>query len=134
MTKMKDEWQPLEFSCVSVPGKDSYILSGEALEILETVLDDHIIKTQTMKGSPFAKFMLPEIEEWESIIMNTQDNLDLWKKVQATWMYLEPVFSSEDIINQMPVEGSKFREVNIAWHNLMNRINDNPNALDVAKL
>ena len=31
----------------------------------------------------------------------------------------------------MPVEGSKFKEVNISWHNLMNRINDDPRALTV---
>jgi len=58
MQKMKEEWEPLEFTCHEVPGKDSYILSGEAVEIIQTILDDHIIKTQTMKGSPFAKFMI----------------------------------------------------------------------------
>ena len=58
-----------------------------------------------MKGSPFAKFMLDEITKWETLLMRTQDNLDLWLKVQAVWMYLEPVFSSDDIISQMPTEG-----------------------------
>jgi dynein heavy chain, axonemal len=58
----------------------------------------------------------------------------MWLKVQSVWMYLEPVFSSEDIINQMPVEGQKFKEVNIAWHNMMNRIHDNPRALDVIEI
>jgi dynein heavy chain len=67
-------------------------------------------------------------------LIQTQDNLDLWLKVQAVWMYLEPVFSSEDIISQMPVEGSKFKEVNIAWHNLMNRINEDPRALTVIEI
>lgn len=52
-----------------------------------------------MKGSPYAKFMLESIIEWEATLLRTQDNLDLWLKVQAAWMYLEPVFSSEDIIN-----------------------------------
>jgi len=34
----------------------------------------------------------------------------------------------------MPTEGQKFKEVNIAWHNLMNRIHDNPAALEVMKI
>ena len=96
--KMKSEWDVLEFRCQTVQGKSSYILSGEAVEEIQTALDDHIIKTQTMKGSPFAKFMINDIVEWENTLITTQDNLDMWLKVQAVWMYLEPVFSSEDII------------------------------------
>lgn len=34
----------------------------------------------------------------------------------------------------MPVEGTKFREVDRAWRNLMNRINDKPQALDVIEI
>ena len=58
----------------------------------------------------------------------------MWLRVQSVWMYLEPVFSSEDIINQMPVEGRTFKEMNISWHHLMNKINANPRALDVIKI
>jgi dynein heavy chain, axonemal len=87
-----------------------------------------------MKGSPYAKFMLDEIIKWETLLMRTQDNLDMWLKVQAVWMYLEPVFSSDDIISQMPVEGQKFKEVNIAWHNLMVRIDKDPRAFTVIEI
>jgi len=34
----------------------------------------------------------------------------------------------------MPVEGSKFKEVNIAWHNLMNKVNDDPAAKTVMQI
>ena len=34
MVKMKAEWEPLEFKCKSVEGKDSYILDGEAIEAI----------------------------------------------------------------------------------------------------
>lgn len=52
-----------------------------------------------MKGSPFAKFMLDDVLEWEKTLMDTTENLEMWLKVQQVWMYLEPVFSSEDIMN-----------------------------------
>jgi len=32
--KMKADWEPLAFECKSVAGKDSYILDGEAIELI----------------------------------------------------------------------------------------------------
>lgn len=82
MKKMKDEWEDLSFDCKMLPGKDSYILNGEAVELIQTALDDHIIKAQTMKGSPFAKFMIDDVLEWEKVLMETTENLEMWLKVQ----------------------------------------------------
>jgi len=49
---MENEWKPLRFE--TREHKDTFILDGEAVEQITQVLDDHLIKTQTMKGSPFA--------------------------------------------------------------------------------
>lgn len=91
------------------------ILAGATVEAIQSLLDDHIIKVQTMKGSPFAKFFAERMSGWETFLLTVQDIIDMWLKVQSVWLYLEPIFSSEDIMKQMPVEGMKFKEVDKMW-------------------
>eukprot|EP00976_Prorocentrum_cordatum_P041921 849492-Prorocentrum_minimum.AAC.1 len=107
LEKMDNEWNGVALECSPYRDSETYILKG--LEEVQMLLDDHIIKTQTIRGSPYIKPIEERCLEWEKKLRLVQRTLDEWVKCQITWMYLFPIFGSEDIMQQMPKEGRRFK-------------------------
>ncbi|XP_063587791.1 dynein axonemal heavy chain 3-like [Penaeus indicus] len=127
LEKMKGEWANVVFEFK--PWRETGVSILAAVDDIQVLLDEHTQKVQTMRGSPYVKPFEAEIRAWEEKLLSMQDILDAWIKCQVTWLYLEPIFSSEDIMKQMPVEGRKFTRVDATWRELMGTAVKDPHAL-----
>ncbi|XP_075690041.1 dynein axonemal heavy chain 12 [Rhinoderma darwinii] len=132
MHNMEDMWDSISFN--TSPYRESGVSILSAVDEIQTTLDDQIVKTQTMRGSPFIKPFEKEIKQWEERLLRIQETIDEWLKVQAQWLYLDPIFSSEDIMQQMPEEGRLFQTVDRNWREIMKHCVKDPKVLSATSL
>lgn len=106
LAAMIKEWEPIVFPISLYKETGIPILSG--LDDIQALLDDHIIKTLTMRGSAFVRPCEEEVRNWYEKLTRVNKTIEEWGKVQSNWLYLLPIFSSKDIVAQMPEEGRLF--------------------------
>jgi len=79
LRKMKEEWIPIEFECSLY--RDTGVSILTALDEIQVMLDDHILKAQTMHGSVYIKPFEEEMDVWEKKLILMQEILNLWISV-----------------------------------------------------
>ncbi|PFH38385.1 dynein heavy chain protein [Besnoitia besnoiti] len=132
LVKMKFEWKPVQL--LLVPFKDTHTCVMKGFDVAYALLDDQLVRTQTMRGSRFIRCIEHQSREWEAKLLDTQQALESLQACQRSWMYLEPIFRSEDIAKQIPREAALFREVDNLWRRTVAQAEETPGVLDIAEL
>eukprot|EP01038_Epipyxis_sp_PR26KG_P006339 gene6339-8727_t len=129
MAKVTGIWEKMSFDVKPYKEvKDLYIL-GDTSEVIAS-LDDSLVTINTVLGSRYVAGIRNFVDTWRGKLMHFQETLDEWLTCQRNWMYLETIFSSPDIIRQLPVSAKTFQTVDKSWKLIMKQTNDDPNALN----
>uniref|UniRef100_A0A8C0I316 Dynein axonemal heavy chain 2 n=1 Tax=Balaenoptera musculus TaxID=9771 RepID=A0A8C0I316_BALMU len=120
-------WDVIQLDIVPYKDKGHHRLRGteEAFQALE----DNQVSLSTMKASRFVKAFAKDVDHWERCLSLILEVIEVVLTVQRQWMYLENIFLGEDIRKQLPNESGLFDQVNGNWKDIMDRMNEDPNAL-----
>ncbi|MEE6511728.1 hypothetical protein FKM82_018461 [Ascaphus truei] len=129
LDKMENEWSAVLFNMLPYKDTGTYILKSP--EEASQLLDDHIVMTQSMSFSPFKKPFEERISSWEGKLCMIQDVLEEWLTCQRSWLYLEPIFSSEDINRQLPVESKRYQTMERTWRKIMKNADENKQVISL---
>jgi len=129
MDKMEEDWDNLEFAVLEYKDTGTFIF--RAMDEIEQVLDDQMVRTQAMRSSRYIKNMEERCILWEEQLKELESILSNRLAMQGTWLYLEPIFSSADICKQMPSEAKMFKKVDNLWHTSMDKTVENASVMAV---
>nr|KAJ3421411.1 Dynein heavy chain 1, axonemal [Polyrhizophydium stewartii] len=128
LDKMDAEWKAIQLEIIAYKDTGTFIM--KASEEVTRLLDDHIVMTQSMSFSPFKKPFADRINTWESKLRTVQEVLESWMTCQRSWLYLEPIFGSDDIVTQLPVESKRFTTMDRTWRRIMGQAKQKPGVIE----
>lgn len=96
---------------------------------------DHLNSLQAMRHSPYYKEFEEEASAWEDRLNRIHVLFDVWIDVQRQWVYLEGVFTGNaDIKHLLPVESSRFANINSEFMNVLKKVYRSPQVLEVLNI
>lgn len=88
-----------------------------------------------MKFSLYYKVFEEDASHWEDRLNRVHVTFDIWIDVQRQWVYLEGIFSGNaDIRQLLPVESSRFQNINSEFLSLMKKVSKSPYVMEVLNI
>eukprot|EP00924_Labyrinthula_sp_SR-Ha-C_P001265 maker-scaffold_7-snap-gene-19.73-mRNA-1 protein AED:0.01 eAED:0.01 QI:0/0/0/1/1/1/2/0/4142 len=114
---MKADWAEVLLDLTPYKDTGTCILRG--VDELNQVIDEQVTIAQGMLFSNFKGPFENDIVDYNEDLVTMSEVLEEWLVLQRNWMYLQPIFDSEDINKQLPTEGKRFSQVSNTWRNII---------------
>ncbi|KAI7931816.1 dynein heavy chain [Pyricularia oryzae] len=132
LKQVRETWSGYNLELVNYQNKCRLIRGWDDLF---AQCSEHLNSLQAMKHSPYYKEFEEEASAWEDKLNRVHVLFDVWIDVQRQWVYLEGVFTGNaDIKHLLPIESSRFQNINSEFSAVMKKVYKQPYVLDVLNI
>lgn len=129
LRSVRETWQNYALDLVNYQNKCRLI---RGFDDLFAKCSENLNSLQAMRHSPYYKEFEEEASSWEDKLNRVHVLFDVWIDVQRQWVYLEGVFTGNaDIKHLLPLESSRFQNINSEFFAVMKKVYKSPYILDV---
>lgn len=132
LKQVRDTWQNYSLDLVNYQNKCRLIRGWDDLFMK---CSENLNSLQAMRHSPYYKEFEEESSSWEDKLNRVHVLFDVWIDVQRQWVYLEGVFTGNaDIKHLLPIESSRFQNINSEFFSVLKKVYKSPLVLDVLNI
>jgi dynein heavy chain, axonemal len=126
LEKIEKDWSGTKFMVAPQNNKsrDKYVISS--VEDIFNLLDEHSQLVASALSSRHVAEIRDKVTKWDEDLNLISRVIEEWLMVQKQWIYLENIFSAEDIKKQLPEASKNFNKVNKGFKDLMLKTYTNP--------
>ncbi|KAI9836369.1 MAG: hypothetical protein M1819_001398 [Sarea resinae] len=132
LKQVRETWQNYSLDLVNYQNKCRLIRGWDDLF---AKCSENLNSLQAMRHSPYYKEFEEDASSWEDKLNRVHVLFDVWIDVQRQWVYLEGVFTGNaDIKHLLPIESSRFQNINSEFFAVMKKVYKSPFVLDVLNI
>ncbi|XP_017886409.1 dynein heavy chain 2, axonemal [Ceratina calcarata] len=115
-----DIWEtmPLEM----IPYKDRGIYKMKSIDAIVQCLEEHQVQLSAMKATRFVEPFAEEVDHWERSLSTVGEVLETTLVIQRGYMYMDNIFTTEDIRKQLPKETDDYDKLTTLWTRITSRM------------
>ena len=132
LKQVRETWQNYSLDLVNYQNKCRLIRGWDELF---AKCSENLNSLQAMRHSPYYKEFEEDASAWEDRLNRVYVLFDVWIDVQRQWIYLEGVFTGNaDIKHLLPMESSRFQNINSEFFSVMKKVQRSPYVLEVLNI
>jgi len=132
LRQVRETWQNYALELTTYQNKCRLI---KGWDDLFAKCGENLNSLQAMRHSPYYKEFEEDASAWEDKLNRVHVLFDVWIDVQRQWVYLEGVFTGNaDIKHLLPMESSRFQNINSEFLSVMKKVARQPFVLEVLNI